>query len=130
MFSSSHSKKKVRAFRRIGNNFFPTVKTALWRCSTPYPRLTSFDGKGTPFVYLILKNRTPLTYLVKTFASLLTAVKALSLKTAKSQNQNVFSFFFTAINFICLPFWTFLLPKMTYVSTLPYASTNEIPPLS
>ena len=95
----SHSKKKVRAFRSIGNNFFPTVKTALWRCSTPYPRLTSFDGKGTPFVYLILKNRTPLTYLVKTFASLLTAVKALSLKIAKSQNQNVFSFFFYSHKF-------------------------------
>ena len=46
------------------------------------------------FVYrYILKNRTPFTHLVKNFASLLTVVKALSLKIPKSQNQNVFSFF-------------------------------------
>ena len=42
---------------------------------------TIFHEKGTPsFVYLLLKNGTPFTYLVQNFASLLTAVNALSFK--------------------------------------------------
>ena len=39
-----------------------------------------FHEKGTPFVYLLLINGTPFTYLVKNFASILTAVNALSFK--------------------------------------------------
>ena len=39
---------------------------------------TMFDRKGTPFVYFLLTNGTPFTNLLKNFASLLTAVKALS----------------------------------------------------
>ena len=39
-----------------------------------------FLRKGTPFVYLLLTNGTPFTYLVQNFASLLTAVNALSFK--------------------------------------------------
>ena len=41
---------------------------------------TIFHEKGTPFVYPLLTNGTPFTYLVQNFASLLTAVKALSFK--------------------------------------------------
>ena len=41
---------------------------------------TSFDRKGTPFVYHLLTNGTPFTYLVKNIASLLTTVNALSFK--------------------------------------------------
>ena len=41
---------------------------------------TIFHKKGTPFVNLLLINGTLFTYLVQTFASLLTAVIALSIK--------------------------------------------------
>ena len=41
---------------------------------------TNFGKKGTPFVKLLSTNGSPLTYLVPNFASLLTAVNALSLK--------------------------------------------------
>ena len=41
---------------------------------------TIFHEKGTPFIYLLLTNGTPFTYLVCDFASLLTAVNALSFK--------------------------------------------------
>ena len=41
---------------------------------------TVFDRKGTPFLFLPLKNGTPFTYLVYNFAFILTAVHALSLK--------------------------------------------------
>ena len=40
---------------------------------------TIFEGKGNPFVYLILINRTPFTNLVNS-AFLLTAVNVLSIK--------------------------------------------------
>ena len=40
--------------------------------------ITIFHKKGTPFTYLLLTNGTPFTYLVCDFASLLTAVNALS----------------------------------------------------
>ena len=39
-----------------------------------------FHEKGTPFVYPLLINGTRFTYLVKNFASILTAVNALSFK--------------------------------------------------
>ena len=51
---------------------------------TPYLLRTIFyenlSEKGTPFVYLLLTNGIPFTYLVYNFASLLTAVNALSFK--------------------------------------------------
>ena len=37
---------------------------------------TIFDRKGTPIVYLLLTNGTPVTYLVCNVASLLTVVKS------------------------------------------------------
>ena len=44
-----------------------------------YPFMYHFSRKkGTPFIYLPLTNGTPFTYLVCDFASLLTAVNALS----------------------------------------------------
>ena len=48
--------------------------------SNPTHLYTIFHKKGTPFVYLLLTNGTPFTYLVYNFASLLTAVNALSFK--------------------------------------------------
>ena len=58
--------------------------------------------KGTPFEYLLLRNGTPLTYLVENFASLLATASALSLKMNVSQNHALrsqrFQDFFTAIN--------------------------------
>ena len=41
---------------------------------------TIFDRKGTPFVYPLLTNGSPFTYLDYSFASLQTAVNAVSLK--------------------------------------------------
>ena len=46
------------------------------RGPTSYP--ATFHNKGTPFVYLLLANSTPFTYLAKNVVSLLTAVNALS----------------------------------------------------
>ena len=42
--------------------------------------LTLLHEKSTPFVYLLLTNGTPSTYLVYNFVSLLTAVNELSFK--------------------------------------------------
>ena len=39
---------------------------------------TIFHENGIPFVYMLLTNGTPFTHLVEKFASLLTAVNALS----------------------------------------------------
>ena len=53
-----------------------------------------FDWKGSPFVYLLLTNGTPFTYLLWNFTSLLTGVKCgCLLNMNKSQNQKVFSTF-------------------------------------
>ena len=41
---------------------------------------TILGSEGTPFVYLILTNGTPFPYLVYHFASLSTAVNAVSLR--------------------------------------------------
>ena len=63
------------------------------RGSTPYLfYMPFFDRKGTRFLYLLLKNGAPFTYLVYNSASLSTAVNVLSLNMMnKSQNQNVSS---------------------------------------
>ena len=50
------------------------------RGPTPYPFIYHFPKKGTPFMYPLLTNGTPFTYLVQNFASLSTAVNALSFK--------------------------------------------------
>ena len=47
--------------------------------STPYP-FAILHEKSTPFVYLLLTNGTPSTYLVYNFVFLLTAVNELSFK--------------------------------------------------
>ena len=49
------------------------------RGSTPYP-FAILHEKSTPFVYLLLTNGTPSTYLVYNFVFLLTAVNELSFK--------------------------------------------------
>ena len=72
-----------------------------------------FDRKGTPFIYLLLKNGTPFTYLVDNFASHSTALNSLSL-TAVRQNQNVSSTFFTAIQCIVSPFGPFYRPNISF----------------
>ena len=41
---------------------------------------TIFHDKGTHFVYLLLTNGIPFTYLVYSFAPLLTAINALSFR--------------------------------------------------
>jgi len=41
-----------------------------FRGPTPYPLYTISDRKGTPFVYLPLKNGAPFTYQLKNTASL------------------------------------------------------------
>ena len=48
--------------------------------SSHFKLCTIFHEKGTPFEYLLLTNGIPFTYLVQNFASLLTAVNALSFK--------------------------------------------------
>ena len=50
--------------------------------SNPWPFYKLFlTKKGTPVIYLLLTNGIPFTYLIKNFASLSTAVNALSSKT-------------------------------------------------
>ena len=77
--------------------------------------------KGTPFEYLLLRNGTPLTYLVENFASLLATASALSLKMNVSQNHALrsqrFQDFFYSHKYI----------ELTDYSTLSYSSTSEIP---
>ena len=51
---------------------------------------TIFHEKGTPFEYLLLTNGTPFTYLVCDFASLLTAVNALSFKHESVTHKKLF----------------------------------------
>lgn len=84
------------------------------RCS-PLPfYIPFFSEKGTPFVYLVLTNATPFTYL--NFVCLLSGGKALS------QNQNVFSTFSShKISLLAL------LTEMTDFPSLSYTSTGEIP---
>ena len=48
--------------------------------SNPLTLFDIFHGISAPFVYLLLTNGTPFTYLVWNFAALLTAVNALLLK--------------------------------------------------
>ena len=53
-----------------------------------------YDWKGSPFVYPLLINGIPFTYLLWNFTSLLTGVKCgCLLNMNKSQNQKVFSTF-------------------------------------
>ena len=50
------------------------------RGPTPYPCIYHFSRTRYPLEYLLLTNGAPFTYLVQNFASLLTAVNALSFK--------------------------------------------------
>ena len=52
---------------------------------------TIFDRRGNPFVYLLLTNGTPFTYLAQNFVSLLTAPNAIPLQPFQVillQNEN------------------------------------------
>ena len=68
--------------REAGGGYSTNVyKGSLRPEVQPLPFYIPFvKKKGTPFVYLLLTNGTPFTYLVYNFASLLTAVNALSFK--------------------------------------------------
>lgn len=64
----------------------------------PHPTLlyTTFDREGTLFVYLLLKNGAPFTYLVEKFISLLTDVNILYICTNRKTRRR-FLDLFTAI---------------------------------
>ena len=85
-----------------------------------------FHRKGTPFVYLLLKNGTPFTYLVENFASLLTDINALSFNYESITNSEHFFDFFTAIKCIVSPFGLLREQKDRFLY-LSYPSTCEIP---
>ena len=68
---------------------------------------TIFHEKGTPLVYLLLKNGTGINHKNRTFSRL-----------------------YKAIKFISWPFWTLSQTQMTDFPTLLYTSTSEIPTLS
>ena len=53
-----------------------------------------FHEKGTSYVYLLLTNGTPFTYLVSNFVSLLTVVNALSFKKKSIRKIERFLDFF------------------------------------
>ena len=91
---------------------------------------TIFDSEGTPFVNLILKNGTPFTYPVYSFAFLLTAVNALSLKYEQITNPERFLDLFTTIECIFQLYWVFLQTAMTDFPILSYTLISEIPTLS
>ena len=62
--------------------------------STPYPLVYHFlREKVSPFVYLLLTNGTPFTYLVKNFASLLTVKMHWLLNLNKSQTRKFLRLF-------------------------------------
>ena len=86
--------------------------------------------KGTPFVYPLLKNGAPFTYLVYSFAFLLTAVNALSLKYEQITKPERFLDLFTTIECIFQLFWVFLQTAMTDFPILSYTLISEIPTLS
>ena len=70
--------------------------TGRLRPEPPLPFLhTIFYRKGIPFVYLLLTNCTPFTQLVQNFASLLTAVNALSLKQESITKPERFLYFYS-----------------------------------
>ena len=89
------------------------------RGATPYTFiLPFFNRKGTLF-----------TYRVWIFASLLTTVNSLSLKSEKITKSERFLNFFSAIKCICWPFWAFLQTNDRFIKPL-YTQTSEIPTLS
>ena len=75
-FKALHAEEFKKYQVRYSSNVYtgrlhPEVQTITLSC-------TIFHEKGTPFIYLLLTNGTPFTYLVCDFASLLTAVNALT----------------------------------------------------
>ena len=96
--------------------------TCLW--------YTTFDNKGTPFVYPLLKNGTPFTYPVYSFTFLLTAVNALSLKYEQITKPERFLDLFTTTECIFQLYWVFLQTAMTDFPILSYTLISEIPTLS
>ena len=100
------------------------------RGPTTFPLYTIFDRKGTPFVYLLLKNGTPFTRLVYSFAFPLTAVHSLSLKYEQITKPERFLDLFTTIECISQLYWVFLQTTMTDFPILSYTSISEITTLS
>ena len=76
LFQALHAEEFKKYQVRNSTNVYterlrPEVQTITLLC-------TIFHKKGIPFIYLLLTNGTPFTYRVCDFASLLTAVNALS----------------------------------------------------
>ena len=102
---------------------------ALPRGPTPYPFIYHFSRKGIPFVYLLLTNGTPFTYPVQNFASLSTAVNALSFKQEQITKRERFPDFIKpyAIHLLALlgPFTAQMIDFSTFrilqrVKSLPF----------
>ena len=72
---------------------------------------TIFDRKGTPFIYPLLANCTPFTYLAQNFPSFLTAVNSLSLKYKLTTKPESF------LNFLTLSHKMYLLALFCVVTT-------------
>ena len=79
------------------------------------------------YIPFLTKKVTPLTYLVYNFASLLTAVNALSFKQESITKIERFSRLYKVMKFICQPFWAISQTQMTDFPTLLYTSASEIP---
>ena len=82
---------------------------------------TILHEKGTPFVYPLLTNGIPFTFLVQNFASLLTAVNALSFKQESITKNRTFSRLFKALRLTCQPFWALL--QTDLIDRFPYPFT-------
>ena len=96
--------------------------------SKPLPFYKSFftgiQKVPLSYIYLLLTDGSPFTYLGQNFVSLLTAMMN---KITKPEG---FLNFFTAMKCIFQPFWAFLQTEMTGLLILSYTSTSEIPTLS
>ena len=91
---------------------------------TPYTFVHHFWQKGTPFMYLLLTNGTLFIPSLENCIPL-NCCKCAFLKIwilPVITKPERFLDFFTAIKFICYPFWAFLPTEMTNFPTLSYLS--------
>ena len=90
----------------------------------PYHFYTTLHKKGAPFVYLLLINGTPFTYLVQNFASLFTVVNALLFKQESTTKIERFLDFRKSHKIYLLALWALSQTQLTDTST------SKIPTLS